>query len=1016
MSFRTRSLLRSALLIMTLLLGLSTAELNAQEEASGGFYEAASAAASMQSEILARDPAMNEAGAAFGFMDDQLHSKSYLKQMTAELTNASSTISYAAPQSQGSLQYLLYGKALRQLGLDKMTSLLDPMIRLIGGFGLGLAYLFAVGADLAIGLVVSLLRLLNPFALLVSSRNIQAAGGYLEGARLPEPAAGIMNGLAGMVSELYDILVDLGWLVVPVFLAATVAGLLLFQNRGHRRHSAWDGLKHMGIRIFFLVLGVPLLGSLYTAALAQMPGWEQQNVSSANHILSGTLLDFESWASRTALALPKDTQIVVEGISEASPGGTVSASASTELRKLARKINYLCDARIAGNPDDSQDSLVDTTPGTAQAGFEYIQKAISLIQKYMFSETYTGGDYESEYKALRLQETDFNTSAQKYRKAFEKALEPDNYKADAPADSRVDFDGRDMVLYNDSSDGFLQAQAGESGRTFTYTGSQAGRVSGTRTLPSNGLSSLSMYNYLTTEFGESTAQMYSSNRLLNQASGHQHYSVNTVGTGLTGLLYYLNSVVLLGAAGCLGYFFGVGMLAGCLKRNLNFLLKLPFALGGNMKAISQVITVVAVMLVEVVGTLFLFALGSQLLLSLNQIFETSASSLSLGSDMADFLVRMTVLCLGIFINITFCRMMIKFRGHFLQAVEEYADEFIRRIFESHGGVRNAVPAGSAGSYGSGQTGANNVFAQPVLAGAGAHNAQRAGDLTKAMAREIKTPAADAAKAAKKAGTGLAVSAGKKAKGAAGDWWASRQEKMDSPPSRTIENLARQSIADPAGDTLSGWNRETKGMQTAGPAGFSSFHETDHPSASLNGQQALSDNRPANGLEPDSLSGSLSREFSALSTGPESLEKPEENFRSARQTEAKSAPNPNGQNRNTPSMDPARMQAGTGQDFRAAGQNRQKTNGRMQASVSQKPPGQNPAGVRNESAVQKGAVSKQNAAFSKPKAAGQVFYENGRKITTSSLKPAAQRKAQPVLKEPKHGPKRPKNRKPKFKIT
>lgn len=152
---------------------------------------------------------------------------------------------------------------------------------------------------------------------------------------------------------------------------------------------------------------------------------------------------------------------------------------------------------------------------------------------------------------------------------------------------------------------------------------------GTATSPSNGfipennggLSTVSMYNYLSTAFNPTNVAVYSAANTTSEYTRLQHYSVNSAGSGATGHLFLVNAGVVLGVFVILGFCYCLGMLVDIVKQGFHMIMQVPAAMLGFVRSIGQVVIYVVGMLAELFGTIFLYQVVMELVVLLASVVE-----------------------------------------------------------------------------------------------------------------------------------------------------------------------------------------------------------------------------------------------------------------------------------------------------------------------------------------------------------------------------------------------------------
>lgn len=137
-----------------------------------------------------------------------------------------------------------------------------------------------------------------------------------------------------------------------------------------------------------------------------------------------------------------------------------------------------------------------------------------------------------------------------------------------------------------------------------------------------GLSTLSMYNYLSTSFDESSMTMYSSVRNNSTHTLSAHYKVNMIGSGAMAWIFFLNCFVFMAACVIIGFVYALGMLINVIKNGFHAIMEIPGAMLGVLNSIVRFAVTVLTMIVQVIGTILMYQVVADLLLTLVSAFET----------------------------------------------------------------------------------------------------------------------------------------------------------------------------------------------------------------------------------------------------------------------------------------------------------------------------------------------------------------------------------------------------------
>lgn len=645
---------------------------------------------------------MDQSGMFVGFPDEDYDS-GLVGSLVSFLSKSIANTSYEAypAEAPGVIEYVHYGRALDALGVDGTgfdSFDLVGLLRVFQSVVTLLGYCAASCIDGLFALVLAAVDALNPFAWLIDGvSNVAGITGWTS-STVPDWA----SGLADTVSDLYVGFAGLGFsLATVVFFCTLAAALMAWQATGRTIRNA---AGKYAVRIGFIILGVPLLGAMYTEVIDLASQSVTASGSQATRAVASTFLDFEQWAKQNRLALPEGTRITISGSS-------VDLSNTTSERVLVRKINQLSGAYAGsiGSLDSSDmSSLLDISSSpSSQVGYaDQFAATMNVLARYMSGDKYTAANYETMLKEQLRNGSDSETVFKCMRST---AGSQSKYAEQAVQQA----EGCSTFMNNGSSAdfGFANAANGDGGSCIgcasslidengtTYQVTYQGHATGPAT--KTGLSSMSMYNYLTTEFTGSDVMVYSSHKAVSKLTFKSHYSVSIPGAnGFVSLLYWLNLSVMLVCLSILGVSYAIGMLINVIKRQIRLLVSLMPAMAGSVKAIARFAMHVGMLVVEILGTFFVYSLVAEFLLNISSIVEIpaeqaasatiNAGSRTLGGVLADSSTPLGYLggklglyvglVVSIIIYVWLTRMGIKLRVQIIRTLDDTLGELIDRFF------------------------------------------------------------------------------------------------------------------------------------------------------------------------------------------------------------------------------------------------------------------------------------------------------------------------------------------------
>lgn len=687
--------------------------------------------------MLKEPSQMANVGAFMGYVDKDYPFWDFTNNI-AQTTMGTQSRSYTVPSNnQAVAAYLQYGHALQALGLDTVSSnQFDFMAigRMFVGYLSMSVYVGALVPQVAFSMTISVMQTLNPFNWLVS----EAIGG---GEIVPALA-----GVKGFVTDLYNVFAGMGLYVATLILAVGIGTSILFWRKSNNVGSHF---KKFIIRLVFIAAGLPFLGMTYTAALNNASDAFAASAPMANKAVAATFVDFAAWAEKNNLALPEGTTIKVNGNGSGSGSGMVDMGGTTAPQTFALKINQASGSLVDGDDTDAS-NLTDNITSSRYSGNGQLGKILEvfdLLNRFANSTRYTAGAYETYVKTI---------SGGKMAEGLKVTGNKDKYAAVnnilSPNADASKLDNKNTSFMSDGTPSTFSVSM--SGGSIVYTGHgkiskyapgtvyrefekamdsvkeymmgpQAKPFGTTTSSGTGGLSTVSMYNYLTTKFADDTVTNYSSTKLASDYVLDTHHSVSLVGGGVMGIVYWLNMVSILSFIAVVGTVYAFGLIGGSVKRGIKMVTSIPFAAVGSVRAISKIVGITVSMIVQIYGTLIVYNLVVELFIASQQIFLTplltgfnngNVSAAIIPGMTADYngvTAAVTGMALPIvsfimfIVNIVVTIKAVKLRKTLVKSMDEAMAGWVDRFFNSDS-ARNNVNSRSLG----------DVVREGVSAGAG----------------------------------------------------------------------------------------------------------------------------------------------------------------------------------------------------------------------------------------------------------------------------------------------------------
>ena len=687
--------------------------------------------------MLSKPEQMANVGAFMGYVDKDYPFWDFTNNI-AQTTMGTQSRSYTVPSNnQAVAAYLQYGHALQALGLDTVSSnQFDFMAigRMFLGYLSMSVYVGALVPQVAFSMAINVMQTLNPFNWMVS----EAIGG---GETVPALA-----GVKGFVTDLYNVFAGMGLYVATLILAVGIGTSILFWRKSNNMGSHF---KKFVIRLVFIAAGLPFLGMTYTAALNNAADSFAASAPMANKAVAATFVDFASWAEKNNLALPEGTTIKVNGNGSGSGSGTIDMGGTTAPQTFALKINTASGSLVDGDDTDAS-NLTDNITSSRYSGNGQLGKILEvfdLLNRFANSTRYTAGAYETYVKTIsggKMAEGLKVTGNKDKYAAVPNILSPDadaskldnkdvSYMSDGtPSTFGVTMSGGNIIYtghgkmskYSPGSV-YRKLENGASSLDKKRLGSRANAFGTTTSSGTGGLSTISMYNYLTTKFADDTVTNYSSTKLASDYVLDTHHSVSLVGGGFMGIVYWLNMVSILSFIAVVGTVYAFGLIGGSVKRGIKMVTSIPFAAVGSVRAISKIVGITVSMIVQIYGTLIVYNLVVELFIASQQIFLTPLlTGFNNGNVSAAIIPGMTADYNGVtaavtgltvpivafimsIVNIVITIKAVKLRKTFVKSMDEAMAGWVDRFFNSDS-ARNNLNSRSLG----------DVVREGVSAGAG----------------------------------------------------------------------------------------------------------------------------------------------------------------------------------------------------------------------------------------------------------------------------------------------------------
>lgn len=616
-------------------------------------------------------------GALLGF-PDQLIIKGKILGFFASKTS-SSTVDYSydslsstESKSYNSLEtYAYYGASLDALGIDSNVGVglsgFHP-IRLVGGAIVWIGYILSSSAELLFKVVISILKVTNPFNWFTEGFNYVWSSADKNSA---------LAGLTSLVSGMYKTFFNFGWVVMIPVTIAMLLFMFIFTGNGRQNQglikSKAAKFRYFIVYFLFLAVGVPVLGTSYTAGLnALSETFNSSNVgngaTNVDSIIYSTYVDNKSWIENNRMYLPNDVPLTWN-----RNNSDVTNFNKANVRKYALSINALNhddaataksnSANISWNVNDKKSDQNKTSNSVNALLLSYMNSSIypasnweTLVKAKLTDAIKKGGsnsDKGSLVNRMSASATELTS-----KKGYEYLAYVNPHVQEGEGGIKIDdvqWWKLKVVEYKFGeypniflSKGF--ADDGLGGIISNTLKGASGEKSGWVELKANPsveikpdlvyngpdykatMSYLEMFNYLNSKFTPNKVQVYSTNALASNVSRETHAVVNQVGAGYVHkFMIWLNTVTLLFGIAFLAIGYAGSMLIGSFKRYTNLIMSIFMGTMGMQKAMVKSAAGTIMLIFEVVATLVTYELVKTIYMAIPDILTSAVAGLNGGS-------------------------------------------------------------------------------------------------------------------------------------------------------------------------------------------------------------------------------------------------------------------------------------------------------------------------------------------------------------------------------------------------
>ena len=674
------------------------------------------------------------AGGLLGYSDVGSDDKGVLGWLMTPVTGSSKTTTYdqilnmvpsgstvEAGFKNPFFQYAGYGEALHIMGLTSTIregDVLGEPGRLLGTGIMLIAYLLANVAPFIFRMALFILVTFNPFRFFSTVFDAASAADL-----------GMLSGLADYVGTLYATVQEFSlYILLPMFLVMMLLSILMV-----KKGSALQKIGRYATRVFMLFAGLPLIAATYTGTVEGLQAKVNVGSEYANYLVLSSYVDFEGWVKTSRLAPPKDNVIRNPRVAKAAGK---EESMTLPNRSLVLEINgNYAGSDVAKSLADRYDSTSNLdeifgeggkltelkssskTDAATNSGFS---ATISMLMRHISTSTYSGAQYDGEVagqiqkirsassgearaevdehivKMFSLTASDARTwkqcswfgegECQDWMKPIDWDEAEGLFTKGAAVDGTFKFGNFSQNIYNSGALTFEAVSLPNGGGTLAYVAHGVNPPSGglapigtTTASTMGGLSPLAMYNFLNTRFSDTGIVVYSTEKSLSELTKGTVSAVTFAGSGISVFTRWLENVVVMLSLASLSIMYGVMMLSAAL-RNIPRILSGVFGTAmGSIAMATKLLVSTLVMIIQVIGMIFLYALSENILMTMLLNFNEVTSDVSNFFQQGSIVLEFARATLVIATTAGTTIFLIKNMNTFREMMEEVVTNLITRI-------------------------------------------------------------------------------------------------------------------------------------------------------------------------------------------------------------------------------------------------------------------------------------------------------------------------------------------------
>ena len=570
-------------------------------------------------------------------------------------TGSSAAYNYSNPKELGGQQQstayaTAYMHALDALGLDHSASgdgistAMGGIGRLIGGILILIPLVIIAGVDQMFRVALHMADYLNIYKYFTTN----------------QAPTGIFAPIYTAVRNLYQVFQDVGMIITVIILALMIWAYAIGWHKMNNGSQLGGVFGKILLRIFVIVAGPIIISMAFSSAISSLDGAYTSTPSYKSAVMS-KIVNFEGWSKHSRLGLPSELS------------GKISATDIDNNPDVTSNQVLAINTKGAGMGVDSSDSQ--------SAGNVSFGRIMDMVTGWMTSSQYDAGQYMSSFQQRAVDDY------------FEKGSNRSKLRG---------FDDKDVQSLitsgslSSSNGKFVQGVEPKQGQGVSYNSPNG-----------FGLSTIGMYNYLSSNSTGTGLQWTNLSKLANNVSKPVHYSYGFAGRGVQFIANYFSVLTSLIAIAYIAFKFAIRAFNAIFKGFFNTLVRFFTSAGsGSPVQLSKLLADFLSMMVQLFGGAFLYNLISTFISTMNlhsdEIFNPNAGAIAgiLPAGAATMVAQIMVSVLTWLVTWA----LVKYSGTFNKGVDEFLTQGIDRIMGKagmEGGAANRNQGGLTNGLGVG---------------------------------------------------------------------------------------------------------------------------------------------------------------------------------------------------------------------------------------------------------------------------------------------------------------------------